>query len=54
MAGNTRGGRRATGRDRSDPVLRRAFTTVWLLLGVMVLGAVLVAAFAWVLTRLLA
>ena len=54
MAGKTRFGRRTPGRNRSDPVLRRAFNTVWLLLGVMVLGAVLVAAIAWTLTRLLA
>ena len=47
-------GRRAADRDRSDPVLRRAITTVWLLLRVMVLGAVLAGALVWTLTRLLA
>lgn len=40
--------------NRSDPVVGRAFGTVWLLLGVMALGVVLILAFAWVLTHFLA
>ena len=45
---------RVTDRDQSDLVQRRAFTTVWLLLRVIVVGAVLVGALAWTLTHLLA